>query len=232
MQNFLEVYKDPKAIRALLESIHPIAFGQVKGKLWTTTGEIDKFTSDGAKGCGQRITKKAFAFAGEVYRIEDPDDAAHLAAQMGKPQGCFGAVLSMWKFLGAISPELALLAIVVHKSPRAGLVRDALGLPHIYGSELIAQIKQAIKTGEKHPSWGYTHGESQPIAPPKTTKSPIVAGELSGLLQVCFAEEARAKGQYDKAVAALEVAQAALDEAIENTRAIVRATEIAERLAK
>lgn len=231
MQNFLEVYNDPKAIRALLESIHPIAFGQVNSSLWTTTGELDKFTSDGTKGCGQRITKGAFDFAeARIWRLEDEDDATHLAAQMGKPQGCFGAALAMWKFISAIPPELALLAIVAHKSPRADAVRAAVGLPQLSGSKLIAQIKNAIESGKPHPSWGYTIRKLEPA--PESPKSPIVAGELSGLLQVCFAEEAKAKGQYDKAVAALESAKAALDEAIDNTKAIVRTTEIAERLAK
>jgi hypothetical protein len=231
MRNFLEVYADPKAIRALLESIHPISFGQVNGRLWTTTGELDKFTSDGTKGCGQRVTKGVFDFVEvKTWRLEDEDDAGHLAAQMGKPQGCFGAALAMWKFVSAIPPELALLAIVVHKSPRADAVRAAVGLPQLSGSELITQIKNAIEFGKPHPSWGYTIRNLKPA--PEPPKGPIVAGELSGLLQVCFAEEAKAKGQYDKAVAVLESAKAALDEAFENTKAIVRATEIAERLAK
>jgi hypothetical protein len=226
MKNFLEVYADPKAIRSLLESIQPIAFGQVDGRLWTTTGEIDKFAG---KGAGQRVTKGLLGFAGDLNRIENPEAAAYLATQMGKQSTAFAATMSMWHFINAVSPEVALCAIVCNndKTEAAARVREAVGLPGVGAVRLVEQLKDAIKSGKANSSWGYRVPELKPVP-----KSPIVGGELSGLLQVCFAEEAKAKGQYDKALAALEVAQVALAEAVENTKAIVRATEIAERLAK
>jgi hypothetical protein len=231
MQNFLEVYADPKSIRALLESVHPIAFAQIKGKLWTTTGEIKKFSGPGS---AQRIKKEMLDFAGPRCAISDPEDARYFATQLGKPAGSFGAAMSMWGHVHALSPEIALCAILSNnKSKASDQLLHLLGFPRgLRGSQVIDQIKQAIETGKPHLSWRYTRGESQLAAPPESPKSPIVAGELSGLLQVCFAEEAKAKDQYDKAVAALESAKSALDEAIENTKAIVRATKIAERLAK
>jgi peptide/nickel transport system permease protein len=122
---------------------------------------------------------------------------------------------------------VALCAIVCNndKTEAAARVREAVGLPGVGAVRLVEQLKDAIKSGKANSSWGYRVPELKPVP-----KSPIVGGELSGLLQVCFAEEARAQGQYDKALAALEAAQVALAEAVENTKAIVRATEIAERL--
>jgi hypothetical protein len=157
-----------------------------------------------------------------------------LALQMGKYGGAFAAPMKMWGHIQAVSPRAALLAILVHqKNDNSDAVRSALGIPADKTLVLIKAISKAIESGNPDPSWDYTRAiVAVKVAAPIESKSPQVFGELSGLLQVCFAEEKRAKDRYESLIAAIDSAKMLLDEAIENTKAIVRATEIAERLKK
>lgn len=236
MQNFLDVVNDEDKCRSLISAIYPaFQWGRMNNRFWTTSGELDKFCSP-TKGCSQRFDGllKPLLREGDINIITIADDAEYFALQMGKPSGAFAAPMKMWGHIHAVSPRAALLAIAVQlRNDNADLVREALGLPSDKAPILVKTIAKAIESGKFDPSWP----RDREIAPARTLspiadKPPQVFGELSGLLQVCFAEEKRARERHESLVAAIESAKMLLDEAIENTKAIVRATEIAERLKK
>ena len=232
MQNFLDVYGDPKQARQVLEKMFPIAFAQIEGLLWTTTGEIDRW--GGKAKAAQRIRTgfDSLKTDPKLYRqISDPEIAEDLAIRMGKPSGSFSAVFAMTGHMVVVGPSVALAVLCCHGSDRCSSLRLHLLLPDVHGQKMEKMITTSIANGKADPSWGITRKiKERPASVELKKSSEAIGGSLSGLLQTCLAEEKRAKEQHNNALASLERAKAALDEAIENTKAIVRATEIAERI--
>jgi hypothetical protein len=236
MQNFLDVVENEDKCRSLISQIYPaFQWGRMNDRWWTTSGEMDKFCSP-TKGCAQRLNSclKSLLRQDDIAEIRISDEAEYFALQMGKHSGAFAAPMMMWGHIQAVSPRAALIAVVVHqKNDNSDAVRSALGIPSDKALALIKAISKAIESEQPDPSWGYTREIVAVKAPaPIENKSPQVFGELSGLLQVCFAEEKRARDRYESLIASVDAAKMLLDEAIENTKAVVRATEIAEKLKK
>lgn len=236
MQNFLETIDDADKCRSVIFKFRPaFQWGRMDDRWWTTGGELDKFCAP-VTGCVQRLdgVLKPLLKEDDLLTISIADDAEYLALQMGKHQSAFSAPMKIRGHIHAISPRAALLAMIVHRGEKADQMRSAFGFPNDKTSITIKAITKAIETGKPDPSWGVEREIVSIAIPVKPAvleeKPPQVFGELSGLLQVCFAEEQRARERYESLLLAVDSAKSALDEAGENTKAVVRATEIAERL--